>query len=294
MKVNDWLEAASAELEQAEIGTSRLDCLVLLEDATGKDRSWLLAHPDLELTNEQLSILNKQLKRRTKHEPLAYIRGKTEFFGREFTVSKDTLEPRPETETMITLLKQLMNSHFLPPLEDSLLTDDLNVNWSMVDVGTGSGAIAITTKLELPQFEVIATDISEKCLKIARQNAKKHKVNIKFYQGDLLQPLSALSPQPSALLCNLPYVPDSHTVNEAAMHEPKMAIFGGPDGLDIYRRLFKQIANFSQLPEYIFTESLPFQHKKLAGIAQKAGFKLLKIDDFIQVFVSSSAVQLPK
>lgn len=250
------------------IHTSRLDALVLLEDIAGKDRAWLLAHPEFELKPTALKRLLEKLRRRASHEPLAYIRGKSEFYGREFMVTPDTLQPRPETETMIELLKKLKPSN--PAI--------------VADIGTGSGAIAISVKLEWPETEVYATEINAAALKISKKNAKRLKAGIRLYRGDLLEPLLTVDSRFSVLLCNLPYVPDSHTINEAAMQEPRVAIFGGPDGLGLYRRLFDQVKLLSEEPAYILTESLPFQHEALADIAKSSGYTQSQKQDFIQVF----------
>lgn len=274
MNISEWLHSTETRLKLADIGTARLDCLVLLEDITGKDRSYLLAHPETQLMPDQVQTLDQQIKRRCNHEPLAYIRGFTEFYGQKFMVNKHVLEPRPESETMIDLLMKIMNE------EGRMKKGELTV----IDVGTGSGTLAITAKLKFPEAEIIATDIDKNCLKIARQNAKNHGTKIKFIQGDLLQPLPILHSSFSILLCNLPYVPDNHTVNDAAMMEPKVAIFGGRDGLDLYIKMFKQLQELKLSPTYIVTESLPFQHKALTRIAQESGYKLDQTDDFIQVF----------
>ncbi len=283
--LNDWLGSASKELLQAGVATCRLDCLVLLEDITKKDRSYLLAHPEIALPKADVEKLNRMVERRKNHEPLAYIRGKSEFYGREFKVNKHTLQPRPETETMIDLLKQILHSQKPHLLQDSLVTDGGNVNWRIVDVGTGSGCIGITAKLEIPEAEVIGVDVSEQCLQVARQNAKKLSAEVKLYQGDLLEPILSSDRYPlTAILANLPYVPDGHTINQAAMQEPKIAIFGGPDGLGLYRRMFAQIKEYALAPRLILTESLPFQHLELSNIAAAHGYKLQKEDDFIQAF----------
>jgi len=278
MKAGDWLIQATKKLEKSGISTARLDCLVLLEDATGKDRAWLLAHLNNNfsplLQGRTLQTLNEQIKKRAMHEPLAYIRGKTEFYGREFIVNKDVLEPRPESETMIELLKQSANTH------------QLVANSYVVDIGTGSGALAITAKLETPSVKVIATDIDHKCLQVAKKNANKYCVDIEFYKGNLLDPLSTKRYALYAILANLPYVPDSYQINQAAAMEPRKAIYGGVDGLDIYRQLFDQINWGNCRVQYLLTESLPFQHKALKSIAQKTGFKLVKTNDFIQLFTS--------
>ena len=275
MTVNDWLVGASNKLEAAGIGTARLDSLVLLEDVTKKDRAHLLAHPEMALQIASLKKLDALVERRTKHEPLAFIRGKTEFYGREFIINQDVLEPRPESETMIDLLKTLLQ-HKTPHSKVQ--------PWNIVDVGTGSGALAITAKLELPGSEVIATDIDPKCLVIAQKNAKKHEVNIKFLQGNLLQPISANSYQLTAIIANMPYVPDNYKINQAAAMEPQQAIFGGADGLDLYRQLFDQLNSGNIRTQFVLTESLPTQHLVLEDIAKKVGFKLQKSEDFIQVF----------
>jgi release factor glutamine methyltransferase len=284
-----WLIEATNKLSQAGIHTARLDCLIMLEDAVGKDRSWLLAHPEFIVQGAALSKLEKRITRRAKHEPLAYIRGKSEFYGREFIISSDTLQPRPESETMIDLLKKLIHIPQNPPLlQVGSVTDGGNVKGLIIiiDVGTGSGCLGITAKLEFPDMSVIATDINAECIKIAKQNAKRLDVDVKFFQGDLLLPIQSLefTFQDSIVMANLPYVPDGHTINKAAMFEPKIAIFGGSDGLDLYRRLFGQIAKSLHQPKYILTESLPFQHKELEQIAISSGYTQMQTEDFIQIF----------
>lgn len=268
MTIQQWIQTSDSKLFIAGISTSRLDCIILLEDIIQKDRSWILANPDIQLEPKRLTELNKKLRRRISHEPLAYIRGKTEFYGRNFIISKDTLEPRPESETIIEQLKKIDGLH-------SVL---------IADIGTGSGALAITIKLEIKDVTVIGTDISKPAIQVAKKNVKAHNLDIGFYQGDLLEPLTN---EPDILVCNLPYVPDKHTINKAAMQEPPIAIFGGPDGLDLYRKLFFQINQRKWRPKYILTESLPPQHPLLKDIASQHGYAQKTEDDFIQVFESS-------
>jgi release factor glutamine methyltransferase len=269
MNIGDWSKKTHRLLEEtAAAATAKLDSLVLLEDIIKKDRAWILAHPEFELDVNSLHKLDSMIERRAKHEPLAYIRGKSEFYGREFMVSSATLQPRPETETMIDLLKKL----------------DLPARPTIADIGTGSGAIAITAKLEIPQALVFATDIQPETLKIAQKNAQKLHTEVSFLQGNLLEPLYTLQVITSTLLCNLPYVPDSHTINQAAMQEPKIAIFGGGDGLDLYRQMFAQIDMRQKKTKYILTESLPFQHDTLIYIAKKSGYVEVEREDFILVF----------
>lgn len=271
MKLNQWLFQATDTLETAGISTARLDAIVLLEDATGKERSYLLAHPEQELTDVQLFELEERITRRRQHEPLAYIRGKSEFYGREFIVNKHTLEPRPETETMIELALEILDEEYF-----------------ICDIGTGSGAIGITMKLELPGATVTATDIDDNCMNTAAKNAKKLGADVQFLNGNLLEPLSSINIQPSniAILANLPYVPDAYKLNRAATFEPALAIFGGKDGLDLYRQLFNQMAELRSRPLYVMTESLPSQHEMLERIANQVGFSLARSADFIQCFTA--------
>lgn len=283
----DWLSAATQKLDQAGIATSRLDCLVLIEDALGHDKSYVLAHSEIILPSEVLQKLAKQLERRANHEPLAYIRGKAEFYGREFVVSPDTLEPRPETETMIDLVKQL----------------DLPKGSRIADVGAGSGAIGITLALEMKDLSVDMYEISAPAVAIAKTNITRlQPPHCRIFKNDLL---SGVEHGYDVVVANLPYVPDTHTINQAAMQEPRLAIFGGADGLNLYRRLFAQISanqhsliaknlqfdSGRQYPKFVLTESLPFQHQELAKIARRSGYKLDKTEDFIQVF--SQLVPLP-
>ena len=268
MTIGKWLKQSETFLDRSNISTARLDSLVLLEDECGKDRAWVLAHPEFELATPQLKILDEQIKRRAKHEPLAYIRGKSEFYGREFIVNNHTLEPRPETETIIDLLKDLPT----------------NNSWTIIDIGTGSGCLAVSAKLELPKYRVVGTDIDNKCTQTAELNAKKYNASIEFRQGNLLEPFLEDIKDKWAILANLPYVPNGHTINKAAMFEPSHAIFGGEDGLDLYREMFRQINKLQNKPTYILTESLPFQHSELARIAEKSEYEQQAEEDFIQVF----------
>jgi release factor glutamine methyltransferase len=265
-----WLAGATKQLQEAGIGTARLDALVLLEDVVGKNRAWLLANPDFVLSHQQVTKLKKLLNRRAGHEPLAYIRGRAEFYGREFVLTSAVLQPRPESETMIDLLKEL-------PIFDTKSAQALYI----ADVGTGSGALGITAQLELPQATVDLLEINDKALKVAKTNVVKFTLGINVICSDLL---SQSKRNYDVLLCNLPYVPDDFQINPAALREPRLAIFGGPDGLDVYRRLFSQIEKMPKQPLYILTEALPPQHLQLAGIAQSAGYELQQTVDFIQVF----------
>jgi release factor glutamine methyltransferase len=264
LRVDEWLRNATTQLADADILTARLDSLVLLEDHMNRDRSWLLAHPEHILHGSDLESLSTKLSKRIRHMPLAYIRGKAEFYGREFIINTHTLVPRPETEKIIDLLKEL----------------DVPNDTSLLDVGTGSGCIAITAALELPNTKVSACDIDERCLGVATENAVKLGANVIFFKSNLIEQAQAYD----ILVANLPYVPDDFPINQAASHEPRRALFGGSDGLDLYRKLFENPKLLNTHPRYMLIEALPEQHDALAKIAKVASFVLRKTDDFIQLF----------
>ncbi|HZM64487.1 MAG TPA: HemK/PrmC family methyltransferase, partial [Candidatus Saccharimonadales bacterium] len=242
MRIDTWLEKAQKTLNANNIGSARLDCLMLLEDAFNKDRARLLAHPEQEIPPTTEVELNKKIAQRAKHTPLAYIRGKVFFYGRTFIVTKAVLVPRPETESMITLLTQL----------------GLPKQIHIADIGAGSGCIGITAGLELENAIVDLFDVDPKALSVAKQNAQIYLPVATITQANLLE---AISKPYDVMLANLPYVPDDYPINNAASHEPKQALFAGVDGLDVYRKFWHQLSQAAPPPTFIITESLPEQHE---------------------------------
>jgi release factor glutamine methyltransferase len=281
MTTSQWLSLATTQLEAAGIGTARLDALVLLEDTLNIDRAKLLAEPETEIEPVIIDKLINVLKRRATHEPLAFIRGFSEFYGRKFIVNQNVLEPRPESETMIDLLKELVDD---PKSTISRLSD-----LYIADVGTGSGALGITAKLELPKCEVDLIDIDDGALSVAKTNVDLFTLNISIIKSDLL---ASTDSNYQVLLCNLPYVPDDYQINSSANFEPRIAIFGGTDGLYLYRKLFEQIVKRSNKPLYLLTECLPAQHADLRLIATLHGYFEFHEFEFIQVFELRLAAQL--
>lgn len=253
------------KLKDAGVDSPRRDCMVLIEDLLTKDRSWVNAHADFELSAEQIKVLDAQISRRIKREPLAYIRGKAWFYGRFFQVDPNVMVPRPESEAFIELLKTIKPK-------------------TIIDIGTGSGCLAITAKLELPKSQVIASDIDDKALKIAQRNAKKYNADIKFIQGSLLEPIKGLDFYSATIITNLPYVPDGLVTSGEIKYEPKNALFSGKDGLDHYRNFWEQIMELSSKPRYVLAESLEDQHQKLNKMAESSDYKLTKKDILVQQF----------
>jgi release factor glutamine methyltransferase len=270
MTTGEFLTAATKALKQAGIESARLDCLVLLEDALGQNRARILAHSEAEIPSKTEVGLNKKIAQRAKHVPLAYLRGKVQFYGREFVVDERVLVPRPETEAMIDLLKAT------PCVRHSALP------LRFIDLGSGSGCIGITAVLELPGAKIELWDIDPQTHQVALHNATLHGVQPTYRPADLLRqpPIG----QVDAFLANLPYVPSEYLINEAAKHEPKLALFAGQDGMDLYRRFWQEVAQLVAPPPYIFTESLSDQHRSMRSLARAAGYKLAATKDLIQQF----------
>jgi release factor glutamine methyltransferase len=265
MQLSEFIDNATKRLQAAGVGTARLDVLVLLEDVLGVGRANLLAHPEDIIPPPQISKLNTFIVQREQQIPLAYIRGRVAFFGRNFMVNKHVLVPRPETEAMIELLKNLA----------------LPAGTSITDIGTGSGCIGITAALELPHTNVYLYDIDQPALDVAAANAAALNATVHIAKQDLLARMG----QDVGVVCaNLPYVPDDYAINEAAKHEPKLALFAGSDGLDLYRTFWAQIHALSPSPRYVLTESLLEQHKALAELAKEAGYIPASTSGLIQLF----------
>jgi release factor glutamine methyltransferase len=273
MTVGDFLQQGTAKLSKAGIDSARLDCLLLLEDTLHMDRARLLAHPELLIDEAASASLLAQCEQRATHTPLAYLRGKASFYGRSFMITSDVLVPRPETETMVTLAKELTNSAGLPAQP------------RFVDIGTGSGCIGISVALEIPGSVVSLYDIDPNVLTVARKNAQVLGAHVTTAIQNLLSDPPAAEHTFAVVLANLPYVPDAYPINTAATFEPKLALFAGPDGLDLYRTLWQQIAALPVPPVYVLTESLIEQHAALAELAEAAGYKLAQQKGLIQQFV---------
>jgi release factor glutamine methyltransferase len=265
MTVDEYLRTTTAALRQAGVESARLDALILLEDALHEDRAVLLAHLDRDVPDPIFAKLYKQRVQRETHVPLAYIRGQAPFFGRNFIVDEHVLVPRPETELLIELLKKHAPKG---PV-------------TVADVGTGSGVLGITAGLELPEATVFLYDIDPEALAVAKQNADKFHVAATLETHDLLK---GVRRHHDVILANLPYVPEHVRLNRAATHEPKHAIFSGPDGLDHYKKFWEELSAVTNKPQLILTESQPSEHHVNAQLARAAGFFLADRQGFAQAF----------
>ncbi len=225
LRIGDVLQNAKQQLADASPSAS-LDAQMLLAEVTGLTRAQILAYPERELTTEQVERYAALIARRAQGEPVAYLLGRKPFYDRELIVTPDVLIPRPETELL---------------LEWALEIADQEGVTSVVDVGTGSGALAVTFAALRPDITVYATDISPAALAVARRNAEDQQAKVTFFEGDLLQPLIERDLRVDLVLANLPYIArDEVPTLEVSRYEPVLALDGGPDGLDLIRRLVEQ------------------------------------------------------
>ncbi|MFB3163622.1 peptide chain release factor N(5)-glutamine methyltransferase [Neobacillus sp. 179-J 1A1 HS] len=223
-KVYEALQWASSFLKKANRDENAGE--LLLRHFTGMSRAQLFANVRDDLPEEQWEVFEKAVHEHVKGTPVQYIIGSEEFYGRKFIVNEEVLIPRPETEELVYETLKRINKREV----------------KVVDIGTGSGAIAISLKLEQPSLTVYASDIAEESLKVARENADLLGADVEFVQGDLLQPFRGQ--RFDVVISNPPYIPvsDIETMSEVVTeHEPHRALFAGEDGLDFYRRFMVEL-----------------------------------------------------
>jgi len=217
-----------------------LDALVLLGHVSGKSKSGLMAHPSPALSAAQTRDLEKKIKEIEQGKPLPYVLGEWEFYKLDFRVTPDVLIPRPETEGLVELAKEWLESH---PGQRSCL-----------EIGTGSGCIAVSLAKSIPDLSIIATDISSAALEIARENAARHRVldRIHFLERDLLNDIDQ---KVDLMIGNLPYIPTKKLETLAVYRsEPTLALDGGQDGLHYIQKVLRDAGQHLNPDGAIFLE----------------------------------------
>ncbi len=263
MNITDWLKAAANQLQNIGIDSAKLDAQLLLAHTLQQSKTWLITHGDEMLANNTLAAANTLLARRLEREPIAYILGYKEFYRRQFTVTPDVLIPRPETETLIELVGQLS-----PASGDTVL-----------DIGTGSGAIAITVAKEWPELTVIASDVSPAALKVAKRNAAQLDTqHISFFQSDLCEQLPPLRAR--FIIANLPYVNTAWNVSPETAFEPQQALFAEHHGLELIYQLIEQAPAHLTPKGYLLLEADPEQHAAISAYGREHGFLTTKVQDY--------------
>ncbi|MDQ1452608.1 MAG: release factor glutamine methyltransferase [Acidobacteriaceae bacterium] len=268
-----------AALHEGAIGlapsnTARRDAELLLLHATGLTRAEFMTHPDRELTEAQTSTYRAAIARRARKEPVQYITGTQEFYGRPFIVTPAVLIPRPETEHLVEAVLAL---HPAPrrilPLR-------------ILDIGTGSGILAVTLALELANATVTATDVSSATLDVAERNAAALGATdrIRFVESDLF---AAIPPNSNArfdcIVSNPPYVPSTELLEpQVRDYEPASALYAGDDGLAIYRRLIPGAAAHLEPGGHLLVEIGHGQRDAIGELLRASGFESIRFTDDLQ------------
>jgi release factor glutamine methyltransferase len=262
MTIKQAIKTFSQQLK-ASSSSPILDIELLLTKVLNKPKEYLYEFPEIKLINSQLTKFKRFFKRRMAGEPIAYILGHKEFYNLDFKVNKNVLIPRPETEMLI---------------EEVLSFTSGIKSQNIIEIGVGSGAIIIALAKNIKTASFYASDISSKALNVAKQNAKKHKAKIKFFKGDLLEPIiktpnfqSLISK--AIIVANLPYLdqkeknllPSSDT--RGLKFEPRLAWDGGLNGLKYFCEFFQQIRTYQLNPQAIFLEIGYVQGEKIKRLA---------------------------
>lgn len=239
MTVQSWLKLASIRLSESGIESAQLESQVLLAHALGVERSYVLGHATDPLTVADEA--DRLLLRRSHQEPLAYILGYREFYGRKFYVNRNVLIPRQETEMIIEAVDDLVKEKDLP------------FEAKLIDVGCGSGCIGITIKLNHPTFNLALSDISRPALMVASKNCIQLEARAKLNEGSLLDGFNLESVD--LIVSNPPYIADGFLLPDDVKHfEPPIALYGGVAGLDIYVPLIAQAAKVLKRGGYLILE----------------------------------------
>jgi release factor glutamine methyltransferase len=259
MTIAGALRDAAVRLEPVG-GTGRLDAVFLLAHAGSVTRAEMLAHPDRELPEEVATRFEALVARRARGVPLAYVTGDAGFYGRMFAVDERVLVPRPETELIVEWAVRHLRAI---GREDG----------AACDIGTGSGAIAVTLAAELPRLGVCASDASAAALSVARRNAARNSVaqRVTFLRGDLAEPLLPFAPY-DCVCANLPYVPSAECAPapDPVGFEPLLARDGGPDGLALYRRLMAVLPRLVAARGIVLLEAAPSNARRLEEMVREA------------------------
>ena len=226
--------AATRRLAESGSDTPQLDAILLLGFVLGASKTWLYAHPTRELTESEIGHYEDLVRRRMRHEPIAYLIGLKSFYGLDIAVDRNVLIPRPETELLVDRVLDYLGS-----------LEGAGRRLSVADVGTGSGAIAIALAANLPELTVYAVDVSDTALAVAAQNIRRHGLGeqVHLLPGHLLEPLPA---PVDAIVANLPYIATADIPvlpRQVRDYEPVLALDGGADGLGVIAELLASLAS---------------------------------------------------
>ncbi len=240
----------------------RVDAELLLSHVLKKSTTFLFTH-----NKELLSFFShwkyrRVIQKRRQGIPVAYLVGHKEFYMLDFKVNRHVLVPRPDTETLVDCVIEYLKSEIRNPKSENFRASNFEFrNWILMDVGTGSGCIPISILKNIPNLRAIGTDISFRALRVAKANARKHHVADRFQLvwSDLLESIDPTEFDDSEIIltANLPYLPDKMEVKPELTFEPSISLYGGSDGMNVYRRLMSQVETLR--PKAIFLELFEWQ-----------------------------------
>lgn len=261
MTIHDILNESTKALEAADIPSSRLDAEVLLSFSLGCDRLEFYKNPDMTISETQLSAFRNFIDRRSRWEPVAYITGRKEFWTFVLAVNNYVLIPRPDTEVIVEETIDICRKINSPEIK-------------ILDIGTGSGAIALALASEITGAKIVATDISEASLNLAQKNAAALglKEKIDFRQGNLFEPVDSIF---DIIVCNPPYIAaEEYEKLPAGVkdYEPREALLAGKSGLEFYEKLIYQAAGFLKKNGWLLLEIGAKQEAGVCGIMEAACF----------------------
>lgn len=247
----------SAKKQMVEKNLSENAAMLLMMEITGKENHDLYVEFEEEISEEILKEFNEKFARLLTGEPLQHILGYEYFYGHKFIVNEDVLIPRPETEELVANVLAYYDEFFNGQKVD------------VCDIGTGSGAIAITLKKEEENFTVTASDISEKAVATAKRNAANLEANVNFLVGDMCEPLIENNIKVDILVSNPPYIPvDEEMEHSVKDFEPHVALFGGEDGLKFYRIIFERSKYLLKEKSFMAFEMGYNQKENLTALAK--------------------------
>jgi release factor glutamine methyltransferase len=265
--IRDAFRLAIEHLSKQGLSTSREDAELLVCAVAGVDRAQLFAHPERVLSRSEQMTLEQWVERRGRKFPVQYLIGRQEFYGRKFQVTPSVLIPRPETELLVETSLELMARLCEPIIE-------------VLDVGVGSGCIAISLACEEPRVIATGIDISERAVAVARQNAAQLGCasRVSFLVGDTLDPVKKLRRRFHLIVSNPPYVENESSEVDPSVkrYEPAEAVFAGPTGLEIYVKIFEGAAAVLRRPGWLVLEMGYGAHEGVATLAAKAGWRMIE------------------
>jgi release factor glutamine methyltransferase len=270
--ISSALKNAAARLSAAGIESARLDAEILLASMLGVERGGLYMNDDRALDDSELARFRSLIARRERGEPVSYIIGRREFWSLDFIVTPAVLTPRPETELLVETALGFARRRLL---KDRRL--------HILDVGTGSGAIAVALAEEIPGAEIVATDVSPDALEIARSNARRHNVEqkIRFLAGDLFAPVAELAGWFDLIVSNPPYIRRDDIAalpRDVRDYEPRLALDGGADGLDFYRRIAREAPRYLSAGGFLAIEIGAVMGEEVGRLLTDAGFSSVRVD----------------